>query len=80
MSAWILSFEHGIQKPDPAIFQVALDELGVSAAQALMAGDRASHDGGAAQLGIDTMILPNRSSSTTERCDRLAVVLRAVGA
>ena len=57
---WILSFEHGFQKPDPAIFQLALDALGSEPAATLMVGDRASHDGVAATLGIDTLILPAR--------------------
>ena len=77
VNAWILSYERGVQKPDPTIFQLALDELDVTAEQALMVGDRASHDGGAAALGIDTMILPHRTRTAT-RSNRLDVVLRAV--
>ena len=76
---WILSCEHGIQKPDLAFFQLALDALGVSPANALMVGDRASHDGAAAELGIDTLILPARSEPSAVRSDRLDVVLRLVG-
>jgi FMN phosphatase YigB (HAD superfamily) len=30
----------------------------VDASRALMVGDRASHDGGASLVGIDTLILP----------------------
>lgn len=58
LDAYVISFEHGFQKPDPRMFTTALDDLGVSAEQALMVGDRASHDGGAADVGIDTLILP----------------------
>jgi HAD superfamily hydrolase (TIGR01509 family) len=54
----ILSFEHGIQKPDPEIFQLALDASGVEASDAIMVGDSEAHDGGAASLGITTVILP----------------------
>ena len=60
---WILSFEHGVQKPDPAIFRLALDALGAEPARTLMVGDRASHDGIAASLGVDTLILPVRAGS-----------------
>ena len=56
--AWVLSFEHGIQKPDPRMFTLALDALAVRPEHALMVGDRASHDGGAAAAGIATLILP----------------------
>ncbi len=58
IDAYVLSFEHGVQKPDPQIFQLALDQLGVESSAAVMFGDRPSRDGGAAQLGIVTVILP----------------------
>ncbi len=72
--AWILSYQHGIQKPDLALFQLALDALDVQAADALMVGDRSSHDGAAAALGIDTLILPARRDATNTRSVRLDVV------
>jgi HAD superfamily hydrolase (TIGR01509 family) len=56
--AFVLSFEHGVQKPDRAMFEIALRELDVEAERALMVGDRASHDGGAAAVGITTLVLP----------------------
>jgi beta-phosphoglucomutase-like phosphatase (HAD superfamily) len=56
--AYVLSFEHGFQKPDPKMFQLALDAVGVEASDALMVGDRVSHDGGAVSVGITTLILP----------------------
>ena len=56
VDAYVLSFEHGIQKPDPEVYERALQLLDVSAAQALMVGDRASHDGAAAAVGIATYI------------------------
>ena len=40
------------------MFTLALDALGVTPQDALMVGDRASHDGGAADVGIATLILP----------------------
>ena len=55
---WALSFELGVQKPDPLMFTSAIDALGVKPSAALMVGDRMSRDGAAAQLGIDTLILP----------------------
>jgi len=58
IDGFVLSFEHGVQKPDPRMFELALDLVGGRAADALMVGDRASHDGGAAAVGIATLILP----------------------
>ena len=58
IDAYALSFELGCQKPDPRIFLTALDLLDVDAEHALMVGDRCSHDGGAVDVGIATLILP----------------------
>ena len=58
VDAYTLSFEHGVQKPDPRLFEIALAELGIAPAEALMVGDRASRDAGGAPLGIMTLILP----------------------
>jgi FMN phosphatase YigB (HAD superfamily) len=58
IDTYVLSFEHGIQKPDPRIFTIALAAVGAEPQQTLMVGDRASVDGGAAAVGITTLILP----------------------
>jgi HAD superfamily hydrolase (TIGR01509 family) len=58
VSTYVLSFEHGIQKPDRRMFEIALDQLEVKPSDAVMFGDRASRDGGAAACGIPTVILP----------------------
>ena len=58
IDAYALSIEHGIQKPDPSLFQIALDQLEVAPDEALMVGDTAATDGGATSLGIPTLILP----------------------
>jgi HAD superfamily hydrolase (TIGR01509 family) len=55
---YVLSFEHGVQKPDPRIFEIALRRLCVEADEALMVGDRPSHDGGGVAAGITTLLLP----------------------
>ena len=79
IDSWILSYQHGIQKPDRALFQLALDALGVRAADTLMVGDRASHDGAAATLGIDTLILPARRDAIHRRSGRLDAVMLMMG-
>ncbi|ROO85364.1 HAD superfamily hydrolase (TIGR01493 family)/HAD superfamily hydrolase (TIGR01509 family)/HAD superfamily hydrolase (TIGR01549 family) [Actinocorallia herbida] len=47
----ILSYEVGVEKPDPRIFQAACDELGLPPADVLMVGDDRQADTGAAALG-----------------------------
>jgi HAD superfamily hydrolase (TIGR01509 family) len=58
VDAFIHSYEHGIQKPDPAIFRLALDALGAEPEEALMVGDRAERDGGSVLAGVAALILP----------------------
>ncbi|HEX7660877.1 MAG TPA: HAD-IA family hydrolase [Pseudonocardiaceae bacterium] len=48
---FVLSFAEGVVKPDPKIFQLAADRLGVPAADTLMIGDNLEADGGATALG-----------------------------
>jgi 2-haloalkanoic acid dehalogenase type II len=57
----VLSYEVGCVKPDRRIFEVALDALRLPASAVLMVGDNAHDDGGAASLGIRTLILPRTS-------------------
>ncbi|MBD3940427.1 HAD family hydrolase [Microbacterium sp. NEAU-LLC] len=76
VEAYALSFEVGAQKPDPAIFAVALDALAVDAAETLMVGDRSRPDGGAVECGITTLLLPPLQGP---RDERLGTVLGLVG-
>ena len=76
VDAFILSFEHGVQKPNPEIFEIALRMLGAAPEETLMVGDRASHDGGAVAVGITTLLFPALDSATSSRglADVLALV------
>lgn len=56
LSAVLLSSEVGYVKPDPRIFRLAADALGVPAAECLMIGDSAHDDGGAAAVGMTCLI------------------------
>ena len=58
VDVFTLSFEQGVQKPDPAMFSRTLTALGLEPAEALMAGDRSRPDGAAVELGIPTLPLP----------------------
>jgi putative hydrolase of the HAD superfamily len=50
--AAILSCEAGVAKPDPGIYQIALTELGVLAAEAVFLDDQPRFCAGAAAVGI----------------------------
>jgi putative hydrolase of the HAD superfamily len=69
----VLSDERGVIKPDPAIFRLACQELGVAPRGTLMVGDNPVADGGATAIGCRFVLVP---SSPTRRDDAL---LRAVG-
>jgi HAD superfamily hydrolase (TIGR01509 family) len=58
LDAVVLSYEVGAVKPEPAIFVAACEAVGVVPADALMIGDHAAADGGAADAGIRTLLLP----------------------
>jgi len=73
--AVILSFEVGAVKPHRPIFERALGALGVPASRALMVGDNAHDDAGAARLGIRTLLLPRTHGVE----HGLELVLRLVG-
>lgn len=47
----VLSYEVGAVKPDPRIFHVALDRLGVAPHEAVMVGDSEENDGAARAIG-----------------------------
>lgn len=74
---FFLSGELGIQKPDPKIFRLALDRLGVAAEEALMVGDNPTRDAVSVQVGMTAITVP---PLTDHRVRQLGVVLRAVGA
>lgn len=58
IDGWVLSYEHGAVKPAKRLFQAACDGLGVEPERAFMVGDNVVTDGGAAAVGIPTLILP----------------------
>ncbi|MCZ0978374.1 HAD-IA family hydrolase [Streptomyces diastatochromogenes] len=73
---YALSFEHGLCKPDPAFFRLALERLGARPEETLMVGDRSARDGGAVEAGLTTLLLPPLTRTTEER---LHLVLGACG-
>ncbi|WP_086161863.1 HAD family hydrolase [Streptomyces marincola] len=77
VDAFVLSYEHGVQKPDPRLFREACDALGVPPQQALMVGDDPVADAGAAALGCAVHLVAHLPAG--ERPDGLLPVLRLVG-
>ncbi|TRW86424.1 HAD-IA family hydrolase [Mycolicibacterium sp. 018/SC-01/001] len=77
VDAFVLSFEVGATKPDPAIFTEALQRVGVPADRALMVGDSDEADGGARALGCRFALVDPLPTRT--RRDGLVAALWAHG-
>jgi HAD superfamily hydrolase (TIGR01509 family) len=74
---FVLSYVEGVIKPDPKIFTLACQRIGVAPEHAIMIGDSAEADGGAATIGCATVIVdpvPTASRPSALR-DALAGVL-----
>ncbi|MEU6494903.1 HAD-IA family hydrolase [Streptomyces sp. NPDC046984] len=77
VDAYVLSYEHGVQKPDTRLFALACDALGVAPGDTLMVGDSRHADGGAADLGCAVHFVDHRP--VAERPDGLRPVLGLIG-
>ncbi|MGW2210886.1 HAD family hydrolase [Streptomyces sp. NPDC001781] len=73
VDAYVLSYEHGVRKPDPRLFAAACAELGAEPEHTLMVGDSRVADGGAAALGCRVHFVDHLP--VTERPDALLPVL-----
>ncbi|MGW0613750.1 HAD family hydrolase [Streptomyces sp. NPDC002788] len=76
VDTYVLSFEHGIQKPDPRLFATACEALGADPRRTLMVGDDRRADGGATALGCEVHFVDHLP--VTERPDGLRPVLDLV--
>jgi HAD superfamily hydrolase (TIGR01509 family) len=76
IETFVLSNEHGIQKPDPAIFRLTCEQLGTRPEETLMVGDRPSRDGAAVEVGMPTLLVP---SLTDPQRRQLHLVRNALG-
>ncbi|MET9519236.1 HAD-IA family hydrolase [Streptomyces sp. NPDC002994] len=77
VDAYVLSYEHGIQKPDARLFRAACEALGHHPRDVLMVGDDRRADGGAAELGCAVHFVDHLPAD--ERPAGLRPVLRLVG-
>ncbi len=73
---FVLSYEVGSMKPDPRIFEVALDRLGVGPEDAVMVGDSEENDGAAREIGCRFALVD--PLPVTERPTGLIDALRTV--
>jgi FMN phosphatase YigB (HAD superfamily) len=78
VDVFTLSFEQGVQKPDPRMFMRTLDALRVDPAEAIMVGDRSRPDGAAVESGIPTLLLPPLRSVDDRRL-HLVLALCGIG-
>jgi HAD superfamily hydrolase (TIGR01493 family) len=53
VASYVLSYQVGLQKPDPRIFKLTCDLLGHDPHDVLMVGDNAVADGGATEIGCE---------------------------
>ncbi|MFD4250302.1 MULTISPECIES: HAD family hydrolase [Amycolatopsis] len=74
---FLLSFEEGYIKPQPEVFRLLIDKLGVAPEDTLMVGDSEEADGGAKALGCAFALVD--PLPTTERPDGLLTALRTHG-
>ncbi|HEX6345757.1 HAD-IA family hydrolase [Umezawaea sp.] len=63
----VLSCEHGVEKPDPALFALACDKLGLEPGSVLYVGDDPVKDGAAVRAGMPVYLLPSERSATRDR-------------
>ncbi len=64
--AIVISGEHGVAKPDPAVFSIALDALGIGAARSWHVGDSLAADvAGAQAAGLAAVWLNRRGGTRT---------------
>ncbi|MBO0653702.1 HAD-IA family hydrolase [Streptomyces triculaminicus] len=77
VDAYVLSYEHGAQKPDPRLFRVACEALGLPPGDVLMVGDNRRADGGAGGIGCAVRLVEHLP--VEERPEGLRPVLGLAG-
>jgi HAD superfamily hydrolase (TIGR01549 family) len=78
VDAFTHSFEVGVEKPDPAIFQRACERLGTKPEETLMVGDHPVADAGALRAGLRFHLLPPDGAANRPRgLDRVLAIADA---
>ncbi|MER5888109.1 HAD-IA family hydrolase [Streptomyces sp. NPDC001941] len=76
VDTYVLSYEHGVQKPDARLFRVACEALGLEPEDVLMVGDDRIADGGAAALGCAVHFVDHLPAS--QRPEGLVPILAGI--
>jgi putative hydrolase of the HAD superfamily len=76
VDAYVESFRHGREKPDPELFRAVCRELCVPPAEALMVGDAHLADGAAVLTGMTVLLLPAVPPRTTRGLARVLDLCR----
>jgi putative hydrolase of the HAD superfamily len=74
VDAWLLSYEFGVCKPDPAVFRAACSLLHTAPGDTLMVGDNPMTDGGAVAAGCPVLLLPAAEEQESHLRDVLSLV------
>lgn len=75
----IISCEVGMVKPDPAIFTLMLDRLGVKADETVFIDDRIKNIDGAKKMGFHTVFFTNKEQALAELALLLQVLVFRLG-
>lgn len=73
VTEFVLSYVEGVVKPDPKIFTIACQRIGVAPENAVMVGDSQEADGGASAIGCRTVIVDPAPTATRTSALRDAV-------
>jgi HAD superfamily hydrolase (TIGR01509 family) len=73
VTEFVMSYVEGVVKPDPKIFTVACQRIGVAPEQALMVGDSPENDGGATGVGCVFEVV--EALPTADRPDALSRIV-----
>jgi putative hydrolase of the HAD superfamily len=75
LDAVVMSFQHGVCKPDPIVFRTACDQLGVDPGRTLMVGDNPLTDSGAVAAGLYAFLLPPPAKTGPRGLDHVLSLL-----
>jgi putative hydrolase of the HAD superfamily len=75
LDAVVMSFQHGVCKPDPIVFRTACDQLGVDPGRTLMVGDNPLTDSGAVSAGLFAFLLPPPAKTGPRGLDHVLSLL-----
>lgn len=73
IAGYVLSYEVGVKKPDPAIFELACELVGHAPANVLMVGDNPEADGGATAIGCSFQLVEHAPIAARPRALLAAV-------